>query len=135
MNPEFVGAARLKKLLAGELEPSGVKEKGLGLASSVSAGGIVNDRGDPVSMVDDAASWSSIDGHVEKRPFTRGCFFQDITAILGLLRMVVRLLCNGLYVKSENVVVRWYASSQGSLFRVSLFRRYVVSQACRSIRA
>ena len=119
MNPEFVGAVRLKKLLAGEFEPSGVKEKGLGLASYASAGGIVNERGDPVSMVGDVASWSSIDGRAEKHPFTRGCFFQDITAILGLLRMVVRLLCNGLCVKSENVVVHWYASSQGSLFHVS----------------
>jgi len=36
VNPEFVGAVRLKKLLAGEFEPSGVKEKGLGLASSMS---------------------------------------------------------------------------------------------------
>jgi len=117
VNPEFVGAVRLKKLLAGEFEPSGVKEKGLGLASSVSAGGIVKERGDPVSMVcDDAASWSSIDGRTAKRPFTRGCFFQDIAAILGLLRVGVRLLCDGLCVNSENVVVRWYASSQVRCF-------------------
>jgi len=76
----------LKKLLAGEFEPSGVKEKGLGLASSVSAGGIVKERGDPVSMVcDDVASWSFIDGRMAKRPFACGCFFQDITAMLGLL--------------------------------------------------
>jgi hypothetical protein len=86
VNPEFVGPVRLKKLLAGELEPSGVQEKGLGLASSASAGGIVKERGDLVSMVwDDVASWSSIDGRAAKRPFTRGCCFQDITAILGLL--------------------------------------------------
>lgn len=134
MNPEFVGAMRLKKLLAGEFEPSGVREKGLRLASSVSAGGIVKERGDPVSMVDDAASWSSIDERVAKRPFTRGCLFQDIVAILGFLEVVVRLFCYGLCVNGGNVV-RWYASSQGSLFRVSLFRRYVVSQACRSVDA
>jgi len=36
VNPEFVGGVRLKKLLAGEFEPSSVKEKGLRLASSMS---------------------------------------------------------------------------------------------------
>jgi len=97
VNPEFVGAVRLKKLLAGEFEPSGVKEKGLRLASSVSASGIVKERGDLVSMVcDDVASWSSIDGRAVKRPFTHGCFFQDIAAILGLLRLVVRCCVTGL---------------------------------------
>ena len=117
MNPEFVGAVRLRKLLAGEFEPSGVKEKGLGLASSVSADGIVKERGGPISMVcDDAASWSSIDGRVAKRPFTRGCFFQDIAAIPGLLRVVVRLLFDGFCVNSWNVVVHWYASSQVRCF-------------------
>ena len=113
VNPEFVGAVRLKKLLAGEFEPSGVKEKGLRFASSVSAGGILKERGDPVllSMVcDDAASWTSIDGRVEKCPFTHACFFQDITAILG--RSELRMLHEGFCVKGRDVVVRWYAGSQ-----------------------
>jgi hypothetical protein len=84
VNPEFVGAVRLKKLLAGEFEPSGVKEKGLGFVSSASAGGIVKERVESVSMVcDDVASWFSIDGRTAKRPFARGCFCQDITAIMG----------------------------------------------------
>ena len=134
VNPEFVGAVRLKKLLAGEFEPSGVKENGLGFASSMSAGGIVKDRVDSVSMVcDDAASWSSIDERVAKRPFTRGCccFFQDITAKLGLFGVVMRVLCDGLCVKGENVVD---ASSQVRCFVFRYFAgcRYVVSQAFRS---
>lgn len=76
----------MKKLLAGEFEPSGVKEKGLGFVSFVSAGGIVKERGESVSMVcDDVASWFSINGREVKCPFTCGCFCQDITAIMGLL--------------------------------------------------
>ena len=129
VNPEFVGAVRLKKLLAGEFEPSSVKEKGLGFVSCVSVGGILKDRGDSISMVcDDTASWSSIDGRTAKRPFTRGCgcFFPDMTAKLGLFGVVVRVLCDGLCVRGENVVD---ASSQVRCFVFRCFagRSYVVS--------
>ena len=76
MNPEFVGAVRLKKLLASKFESSGVKEKGLRLVSSVLVGGIVKESGEPVLMVcDDTASWSSINGRMVKCPFTCGCLF------------------------------------------------------------
>ena len=44
MNSEFVGAVRLKKLLASEFEPSSVKEKRLRFALSVLAGGIVEGK-------------------------------------------------------------------------------------------
>ena len=37
VNSEFVEAVRLNKLLASKFEPSSVKEKGLGFASSVLA--------------------------------------------------------------------------------------------------
>ena len=44
MNSEFVGAVRLKKLLASKFEPSGVKEKRLRFASSVLVEGIVEGK-------------------------------------------------------------------------------------------
>lgn len=134
MNLEFVRAVRLKKLLAGQFEPSGVREKGLGLVLSVSASGIVKERGDPVSMVDDVASWSSIDECTVKHRFTRGCLFQDIVAILEFLEVVVHLFCYRLCVNGGNMV-HWYAGLQGLLFHVLLCHRYVVSQACRSVYA
>ena len=110
VNSEFMGAVRLKKLLAGEFEPSGVKEKGLRFALSVSARGIVKERGESVSMVcDDVALWFSIDGCEAKHPFTCGCFCQDITATYnGTFGVVVHVQCNGLCVKGENVFVHWY---------------------------
>jgi len=37
VNVEFVGVVRFKKLLAGKLKPSSVREKGLGFVSSISA--------------------------------------------------------------------------------------------------
>jgi hypothetical protein len=117
VNLEFVGAVRLKKLLAGEFEPSSVKEKGSGFASSVSVGGIVKERGKSISMVcNDVASWFSIDEHAVKHPFMCGCFFQDITAIRGPLEWWVHVQCDGFCVKGKNVVAHWYASLQVCCF-------------------
>ena len=79
---EFVGVVRLRGLLAGELEPSGVKENGLGFVSSVLTGGIMKENGKfVVEACSDVASRFSIDGCEVKHPCARGCFCQVITSV------------------------------------------------------
>jgi len=117
---EFVGAVRLRKLLAGELEPSGVKENGLVCVSSVSTGGIMKESGEFVAEVcRDVASRFSIDEREAKRPCARGCFFQAITVTVW-----VGVQCSGV-----NVVLRWYVGSVSPCrsFAVSQFRSFAVS--------
>jgi hypothetical protein len=110
-NSEFVGAVRLTKLLAGELEPSGVRENRLGFMSSVSLEGSMKESGESVAAVcDDVASWLPIDEREAKRPCApRGCFFQDAAIIQ--IPCDVACGCDGYRVSTKNVVVRWYAGS------------------------
>ena len=78
-NSEFVGAVRVRKLLAGEPEP---RENGLACVLSVLMRGISKESGKfVVEACADVASRFSIDEHEAKRPCTHGCLCQVIMGV------------------------------------------------------